>query len=285
MSGLPYNMSAMSDRLPISVFIIAKNEADRIPVAIESVRDWADEVIVIDSGSEDATVAVSEALSARVLFNAWRGYGPQKVFGEGQCRNAWLLNIDADEEISPELAQEIRALFAAGEPACSGYTLPILPLYPFQERGHPWTAFHHPVRLYRRDSAGFKDALVHDSVVVHEGPVGRLKGMVVHRSFRSLAHHVDKVNGYSSAQAEDLVNKGRNPSLLALLLTPAFAFFKQYVLRREFINGIDGIVVSHMYAFQRFIRLAKTRELNRLRRRAASGAEDGQRKKAAHKAP
>lgn len=269
MSGLSYNTPTMPERLPLSVFIIAKNEADRIPLALRAVRDWADEVIVIDAGSEDATVAVSEALGARVLFNAWRGYGPQKVFGEGQCRNAWLLNIDADEEVSPELADEMRALFAQGEPECAAYTVPILPLYPFQDRGHPWTAFHHPVRLYRRDKAGFKDALVHDSVVVRDGAIGQLKGMVVHRSFRSLAHHVDKVNGYSSAQAEDLVNKGRDPSWLSLLLLPAFAFFKQYVLRREFANGIDGIVVSHMYAFQRFIRLAKARELNRLRRRAA----------------
>lgn len=260
------------DRLPISVFIIAKNEADRIPAVIRSVRDWVDEVIVIDSGSEDATVAVSEALGARVVFNPWRGYGPQKVFGEGLCRNDWLLNIDADEEISAQLVAEIRALFSGGEPMCIAYTLPILPLYPFQDCGHPWTAFHHPVRLYRKDKAGFKDALVHDSVVVREGAVGHLKGMVIHRSFRSLAHHVDKVNGYSSAQAEDMVAKGRDPSLLALLLTPAFAFFKQYVLRREFVNGVDGIVVSHMYAFQRFIRLAKARELNRLRRKA--GGQD-----------
>ncbi len=258
----------MPDKLPISVFIIAKNEADRIPLAIRSVRDWADEVIVIDSGSADDTVAVSEALGARVVFNPWQGYGPQKVFGEGLCRNDWLLNIDADEEVSPELAAEIRALFEHGEPTCMAYTLPILPLYPFQDSGHPWTAFHHPVRLYRKDRAGFKDALVHDSVVVREGKIGHLKGMVIHRSFRSLAHHVDKVNGYSSAQAEDMVAKGRDPSLLALLLMPAFAFFKQYVLRREFVNGVDGIVVSHMYAFQRFIRLAKARELNRLRRKA-----------------
>ena len=254
-------------KLPLSVFIIAKDEADRIPVVIRAVRDWANEVIVIDSGSEDDTVAVSEDLGARVVFNAWRGYGPQKVFGEGQCRNDWLLNLDADEEISSDLAAEIREIFREGEPDCIAYTLPILPLYPFQDRGHPWTAFHHPVRLYRRDRAGFKDELVHDTVVVREGRVGHCKGMVIHRSFRSLAHHVDKVNGYSSAQAEVLASRGRNPSLLALLLTPVLAFFKQYILRREFVNGVDGIVVSHMYAFQRFIRLAKTRERQRLLRR------------------
>jgi glycosyltransferase involved in cell wall biosynthesis len=254
------------EKIPLSVFIIAKNEADRIPLVIRAVRDWVDEVIVIDSGSADDTVAVSEELGAHVLFNAWRGYGPQKVFAEKQCRNAWLLNLDADEEISPRLGEEIRALFSNGEPSRAAYTLPILPLYPFQVSGHAWTAFHHPVRLYRKDMAGFKDELVHDTVVVHEGRVGHLKGMVLHRSFRSLAHHVEKVNGYSSAQAEVLAERGRDPGLLSLLLTPILAFFKQYVLRREFVNGVDGIVVSYMYAFQRFIRLAKTRERQHLKR-------------------
>lgn len=257
----------MSAKLPLSVFIIARDEADRIPTAIGAVRGWVDEVVVVDSGSGDDTVAVAEALGARVVFNPWPGYGPQKVFAEGLCRNRWLLNVDADEEVSPELAAEIHALFAAGPPPKAGYTLPILPLYPFQERGHPWTAFHHPVRLYDRDRAGFKAERVHDTVVVREGGVGHLQGMAIHRSFRSLAHHIDKVNGYSSAQAEVLADRGRDPGVLALLLTPLFAFLKQYLLRRELVNGVDGIVVSHMYAFQRFIRLAKTRERVRLEKR------------------
>jgi len=249
----------MADRLPISVFIIARDEADRVPLTIGSVRDWVDEVIVVDSGSEDDTVAVAEGLGARVVFNEWKGYGPQKVFGEALCRNDWILNLDADEEVSPELAAEIRGEFARGA-RHAGYRLPILPLYAFQERGHPWTAFHKPVRLYRRSMAGFKDSPVHDSVVVREGTTGRFRAMVNHRSFRSLEHHVAKVNSYSSAQAEDLERRGRNPSNVTLVILPLLAFLKQYVLRREFVNGIDGVIVSHMYAFQRFIRLAKARE-------------------------
>ena len=249
----------MTDRLPISVFIIAKNEADRIPLTIRSVRDWVDEVIVIDSGSGDDTIKVAESLGARVTFNEWRGYGPQKVFGETLCRNDWILNLDADEEITPELEHEIRDLFA-GEPPCSVYRLHILPLHSFQDKGHKWTATQKPVRLYRRSQAGFKDSTVHDSVEVHEGATGTLKGMVNHRSFRSLAHHVEKVNSYSSAQAVDLHRRGRNPSRIELFIVPIFAFLKQYLLRREFVNGIDGVIISYMYAFQRFIRLAKTRE-------------------------
>jgi glycosyltransferase involved in cell wall biosynthesis len=255
------------NKLPISVFIIAKNEADRIPRAINSVRDWVDEVIVIDSGSDDATVAVSQQLGTKTLFRAWNGYGPQKVYGESQCRNDWLLNIDADEEVGPELHAEIATLFGHVEPQHVAYRLPILPLYAYQQRAHPWTAHHHPVRLYRKSRAGFKHSPVHDSVVVRDGSIGRLRGMLWHRSFRSLTHHVDKVNFYSSAQAEDLFIKGRDPSLLTLLLAPPLAFIKSYLLRREFVNGVDGIVISYMYAFQRFIRLAKARERFQLERR------------------
>ena len=261
----------VGERLPLSVFVIARDEADRIPTTLRSVRDWVDEVIVVDSGSEDDTVAVSERLGARVVFNEWRGYGPQKVFAEGLCRNDWVLNLDADEEVSPALGAEIRALFADGDPPRPAYRLPILPLYTFQSHGHPWTAHHRPIRLYRRSHAGFKDAAVHDTVVLREGEAGRLRGMVVHRSFRSLHHHVAKVNDYSSAQAADLHAKGREPGALALLLTPPLAFLKQLLLRREWVNGVDGVVVSYMYAFQRFIRLAKTRERFAEARRARHG--------------
>jgi hypothetical protein len=210
---------------------------------------------------------VSESLGARTLHRDWTGYGEQKVYAESQCRNDWVLNLDADEEISEPLRDEILALFSTPPPHAA-YTLPILPLYPFQANGHRWTAFHHPVRLYRRSCAGFSASPVHDTVQVRTGTVGHLRGMVNHRSFRSLAHHVEKVNGYSSAQAEDRFLKGRNPSFAALLLTPPLAFLKSFLLRREFVNGVDGVIVSYMYAFQRFIRLAKTRERFRLARRA-----------------
>jgi glycosyltransferase involved in cell wall biosynthesis len=254
------------DKLPISVFIIALNEADRLPRAIHSVRDWVDEVHVIDSGSDDDTLKVGAALGAKTHFRAWNGYGPQKVYAEGLCRNDWLLNLDADEEISPRLRDEILAVFAAS-PKHSAYTLPILPLYNFQERAHSLTVHHHPVRLYRKSCGGFKDSPVHDSVVVQDGTTGRLHGMVNHRSFRSLSHHLDKVNVYSSAQAEDRFAAGREPSFLSLLLITPLSFLKSLILRREILNGIDGVVVSYMYAFQRFIRLAKTRERFQLARR------------------
>lgn len=252
-------------KLPISVFIIARNEADRLPLGIRSVRDWVDEVHVIDSGSDDDTVKVSEALGAKTHFRAWTGYGPQKVFGETLCRQDWILNIDADEEVSAGLRAEITALFEKDiSDDMTAYRLPVLPLYPFQQRGHRWTITNFPIRLYRKSRAGFSDSTVHDSVLVREGRVGKLRGVLEHRSFRSLSHHFDKINFYTSAQAIDMVKRKGCPSALVLALTPPLAFLKSFLIRREFVNGIDGLVISYMYAVQRFMKVAKARELVRL---------------------
>ena len=253
--------------LPISVFIIAKNEADRIGITINSVKEWVDEVIVVDSGSQDDTVAISASLGARVVFNEWRGYGAQKIHGESLCRNLWVMNIDADEEISPQLRDEIGRLFERGEPPCAAYRMLRTELYNFHDQPSMWAPASDWVRLYRKDQAGYKDSPVHDSVVVRQGKLGHLKGRMYHRSFRSYRHHVDKVNINSSAQAAELFRKGRNPSWLVLLLTPPLAFFKSLILRREIVNGIDGVMISYMFAFQRFIRLAKARELHQLAKR------------------
>src|SRR5690606_1893779 len=112
------------------IFIITKNEADRIGETIRAVRGLTDDLVVVDSGSTDATQAIAEELGARIVFNAWPGYGPQKRFAEEQCRHAWLLNIDADEVVPPDLAAEIQTLFARGEPPCQAYRIGIAEVFP-----------------------------------------------------------------------------------------------------------------------------------------------------------
>jgi glycosyltransferase involved in cell wall biosynthesis len=250
--------------LPLSVFIIAKNEEDRIPHALNSVIGWADEVIVVDSGSSDGTVAISDKMGAKAMFHEWQGYGPQKRFAESQCRNRWILNIDADEAVSPELRQEIVALFAAGEPPLAGYHIPICIVFPGDEKPRSFAPSNSPIRLYDRQRGGFADALVHDSVILKPGEkAGKLKGMMFHRCFRSHRHALEKINYYSSMQAEDMLAKGRVPGVLRLIAEPWVAFCKAYFLRRYVLFGVPGFTESVMYAFARFIRLAKARELAR----------------------
>jgi len=136
--------------LPLSVFIIAQDEADRIGDAIRAVRDLSDDVVVVDSGSTDATPAVAVGLGARVIHHPWPGYGPQKRFAEEQCRHEWLLNLDADEVVPPELEREIRALFAAGEPRSPAYRIGIAEIFPGEDRPHSWAYTLSPVRLYQK---------------------------------------------------------------------------------------------------------------------------------------
>lgn len=246
--------------LPISVFIIAKNEADRIHQPINSVKGWVEEIIVVDSGSTDNTVQVAENLGAKTFFNAWPGYGLQKRFGEDQCKSRWLLNLDADEEITPQLKEEIHALFAKGEPPEAGFLLRIRDLLPGEKKLSTFAHTNFVLRLYNREKGRFSDSPVHDSVIT-EGPTCILDAPVLHRSFRSLAHVVEKLNSYSSAQAENLLKKPLAFAQLRLLIELPMGFFKDYILRGYIFRGRRGFVNSVNYAFGRFLRIAKYLEL------------------------
>jgi glycosyltransferase involved in cell wall biosynthesis len=257
-----------SGKLPLSVFIIAKNEADRIHLPIASTRELVDEIIVIDSGSTDGTMEIAKKLGAdKVVFNEWQGYGPQKVYGETLCRNDWLLNLDADEAISPELAQELRGLFANGKPAPALYAINNIMVFPHETKPRRFSPSHHFVRLYDRRVAGFKDSTVHDSVVAKgaELPVVRLKQPILHSGFRNYRHMIEKMNFYSDMQAEDMFRRGKKVGALRLVLEAPVMFFKAYFGRGYWRFGIEGYVHSLFYAFARTMRLAKLKELEKIR--------------------
>ncbi|AWM87579.1 glycosyltransferase family 2 protein [Microvirga sp. 17 mud 1-3] len=251
--------------LPISVFIIAKNEADRIGDTIRAVRDLTDDLVVIDSGSTDGTQAVAEELGARVIHNPWPGYGPQKRFGEDQCRYDWLLNLDADEVVPPKLAAEIRALFAGGEPPKQAYRIGIAEIFPGEAAPHPLAYTLYPVRLYRKDWGRYSPSLVHDRVDLTPGAkVGKLKGIIHHWSVRSLGDQLAKLNRYSDQQAVDLEIRGVTiPTWRVFFELPA-AFIKAYIGRRHALRGTYGFLTAMNYAISRHLRLAKHYEKRRL---------------------
>lgn len=258
----------MTASLPLSVFIITKNEEERIGAAVASVAGWVAEVVVVDSGSTDRTLEIAKENGATtILHNDWQGYGQQKRFAEDACAHDWLLNIDADEVVSPELRAEITALFADGKtPELDAYFFPIRFRFAHEKKSHPWAYANSPVRLYHRQRARFREHTVHDSVVPFEENktiwrTGKLRGEVYHTSFLSLAHVAEKLNGYSSMQAEDMWQKGRKPSALRVMAEPFLAFFKTYFLRRHFVHGLHGLSYAVICATIRMMRFAKTREL------------------------
>jgi glycosyltransferase involved in cell wall biosynthesis len=258
----------MTDRLPLSAFIIAKDEADRIARPIGSVIGWVDEVIVIDSGSRDDTIAVAEGLGARVVSNDWPGYGPQKRFGEDQCRNDWLLNLDADEEVTPELAGEIRARFEDGSyRQADGWRIMIRDMYAHETAPAPWAYGYHQIRLYDRRKGRFSDSIVHDTVRPEPGAkIADLAGIMAHRSIRSLEFQVGKYNRYSDMQVEDMRARGRKLPRSRLLTEFPVSFLKAYFVRRYMKYGWWGVILSVNYAHARFLRVAKAYEAELLQK-------------------
>jgi glycosyltransferase involved in cell wall biosynthesis len=261
--------------LPLSIFIIAQNEADRIGDTLRAVRELSDDVIVIDSGSTDGTQGVAEALGARVIHNAWPGYGPQKRFGEEQCRHNWMLNLDADEVAPPDLVEEIRALWAGGEPRRDAYKIRIAEIFPGEAAPHPWAYALAPVRLYRRDRGRYSPSLVHDRVDLFPGAtVGRLRGIIHHRSVRSLGNQIEKLNRYSDQQAVDLEIRGVTIPTWRLFFELPAAFFKAYVGRRHAVRGTYGFLTAMNYAISRHMRLAKHYERRKIESAKPPGGSD-----------
>ncbi|MBS0232447.1 MAG: glycosyltransferase [Proteobacteria bacterium] len=250
-------------RLPISCFIIAMNEADRIGATIASVRDWVDEVIVIDSGSTDGTQAVAENAGARVIYNAWPGFGQQKRFGEDQCRNDWLLNLDADEVVTPRLHKSIESVFKNGNPAHCVYGMAIKIVYPGKQKPRPIANDHYCLRLYDRRRVRFADSTLFDSVEPKNEKIGHLKGDVFHHSIRSLDDLARKCDERATYNA--LNSSPKSALELGIRTVTEFPahFVKYYVGRGHFSGGWTGLGFARITAYYRWQRIRRMRGTTR----------------------
>jgi len=244
----------------VTATIITLDEAAHIEAAIRSVS-WADEVVVVDSGSRDDTVRLAAAAGARVTTRAWSGWVDQKNHAAQLATYDWILSLDADERVTPELASELRALIAQ-EPPCHGYRMPRVSFH--LGRWIRTTDFYpdYQTRLYDRRAARWEGKYVHESVRV-DGPVGTLIHELEHYSFDSLADHLARLNRYSSLAAQQMYESGRRTNAGWLLVHPAAAFLRNYVLRRGFLDGTTGLTLSLVNAYGVFIKMAKLWERQR----------------------
>jgi glycosyltransferase involved in cell wall biosynthesis len=226
----------------LSVVVITRDEEDAIGAALESVR-FADEVVVVDSGSTDRTVEIARSLGARVLVtNDWPGFGAQKNRALGEATRDWVLSIDADERVTPELREEIAAI-VAGKGSHDAYELPRMSSYcgRFMRHGGWWP--DRVTRLFRRGKARFSDDLVHERVVV-DGSTGRLRGHLLHHAFEDLEEVLRKIDRYSTAGARMRHAAGGRGSLTRAIAHGAWAFFRTYVLRAGFLDGRHGFMLA-----------------------------------------
>jgi glycosyltransferase involved in cell wall biosynthesis len=239
------------------VAVVTLNEEERLRACLESVV-WADEIVVVDAGSSDKTMAIAREFTDRALFRAWEGYGAQKNFALGQCRGDWILSLDADERVSDALREEIRAALVSGGPEV-GFYLPRQNLFQGRWVRHGGLYPDWQLRLFRRGRGAFVERAVHESVRV-DGPAGRMGAPLVHESYRSIGDAVARLNRYSDLAAMELALAGQGGRLVDLLIRPAWRFVSMYLLRAGFLDGWRGLVLAALHAHYVFLRAAKVRE-------------------------
>ena len=249
----------MSEPLPLSLVIIARDAAHELADCLASAAFAAD-AIVVESGSSDDTAAVATRCGARVIVHAWEGFGPQKNFAVAQARHDWVLCLDADERVTPELEAAIRALFVGAGPAAVAYSIArrnrFLGRWLAHGEGYPdWN-----IRLFDRRRARWSDDAVHEKVVA-DGPAATLHGDLLHASAESIDAYIAKQNRYTSAQATAMHARGERASAAQMMLSPAARFLRFYVFRLGFLDGAAGFAHIAIGAFASFLKYAKLRAL------------------------
>ena len=240
--------------LPVSVTVITRNESANIAAALESVS-WADEIVVVDAESTDDTAAIARRFTPRVTVRQWPGYAAQKNFAAGQACHDWIFSLDADERVSPALADEIRSVLQEA-PGQAGFRVPRASYYVGRWlRSTDWYP-DFQLRLYDRRRARWEGRYVHESVKA-DGPVATLHGELLHYPYRDIAHHVQTIDRYTTLVADQAAERGTRASVADLLVRPPLAFLRNYVLRLGIKDGQAGLVVSLLNSYYVFLKFAK----------------------------
>ena len=244
----------------LSVTVITKNEAADIGEALASVR-WADEIIVVDSRSTDDTVGIARQYTDRVVVRDWPGYIDQKNHAASLAAHDWILSVDADERVTPELAAEIQARLKDA-PREAAFQIPRVTWHLGRwVRSTDWYP-DYQLRLYDRRSAQWTGRYVHEAVTVR-GATGRLRSELQHYAYRDIADHLDTINHYTTLAARQMREDGRRAGLLQLAGHPPLAFLRNYLAHGGIRDGLPGFIISALNAYYVFLKFAKLWDLER----------------------
>jgi glycosyltransferase involved in cell wall biosynthesis len=246
--------------LPISATLITYNEEHNIAEAIRSLS-WASEIVVVDSGSSDATLEICRKFTDKIFHRDWTGYVDQKNFAVEKARHDWIFSLDADERVSPGLCREILDLAGKGF-ASSGYRIPRVAFFMGRWIRHGEWYPDHQLRLFDRRHGKWQGGHVHESVKIGETPE-YLKGEIYHYTYRNLSDYLRRLEIYSNLAAFDYQQQGKSANTAKLFFNPLGAFVKAYVLKRGFLDGTPGFAVAAMGAISAFFKYAKLYELQR----------------------
>jgi len=242
----------------LSVTVITKNEATDVGAALESVA-WADERVVVDSGSSDGTPEIARRFTDRVIVKDWPGYAAQKNHAAAIAAHDWILSLDADERVTPLLADEIRRVIAE-TPAHAAYRVPRVTWHLGRWiRTTDWYP-DHQVRLYDRRAAQWTGAYVHEGLAVR-GTTGTLTGELQHFAYRDIADHLETIDRYTTYAARQMHEAGRRAGLGQIAGHPPLAFLRNYIVRGGIRDGAPGFIISALNAYYVLLKFAKLWEL------------------------
>ena len=257
--------AVIMDCLSLSVVIITLNEETNLARTLPSVA-WADEIVVLDSGSTDRTREVAESFGAKFFVEPWKGFAAQKNSALAKANGDWILSLDADEEVEPALGQEIRDVLAAN-PSLAGFSIPRKNFFLGRWMKHGGFYPDPKLRLFRRGAATFEERLVHEDAKL-SGPFARLQHNLLHDSYPTLESYIEHMNRYSSLGAEMAVAKRPGGfSLIDIVLRPKLTFLYNYLLRGGFLDGREGLLLHAYHATYVSWKYAKAWELGTKRRR------------------
>jgi len=255
----------------VSACVIAGNEEANIEDCVRSLS-FCDEVVVVDSRSKDRTRELAQALGARVLEHDWEGHIGQKNFAVSQAANDWVLCVDADERVTPELKDAVRRVLE-GEPACAGYLVNRRNIYLGRWIKHGGWYPDAKVRLFDRRRGRWGGTNPHDHVEI-DGATGSLGADLEHLSYRDLSHHLTKsIDFFSTISAREKLSQGGSWVLVQLVLGPPWKFFKMFFLRLGFLDGWRGFIVAVLGSFFVFLKYAKLWELENVKGERAGANE------------
>ncbi len=245
------------EKLPLSLIIITLDEEKNIERCIRSVP-FAGDVLVLDSGSQDRTVDIARRLGARILQEAWRGFSKQKIRATALARYEWVLSLDADEALSPEAQKLIYEMVQGQKMTADAYSMPRLSYYLTRWMHHSAMYPDYQTRLFHRERAKWTETQVHEKVTAPN--IERLSVQIFHWPFETISAQIETINRYSQLRVQDLVAKGERYSTLRMLTKVVTKFFETYIIKRGFLDGVEGVLVALVASFATFLRWAKLYE-------------------------
>lgn len=244
--------------MQITLVIITLNEEINLARCLEAAQSVADEIVIVDSFSTDGTEAIALSYGARFIQRSWMGFAQTKNFANGLATHDWILSLDADEVLDEVMCRHIHQIKEQPKPDHQAYELRRLPNYCGHWIRHSGWNPDRKIRLFNRNTARWVGEYVHETLQVDAGmSVGRLDGICYHYTFRTIQEHVATINRYSELAKDDLKRRGKKATLFHLIVKPWAEFMRSYVLKGGFRDGYQGLIVSVMNAYDKFIRYAK----------------------------